>query len=182
MINPRPEFTIDAASPADVEGIDRIEREAFNTPWSRELLRAAILNEAYRVRTLCSEDEGLLGFYIAHALRGRSNLDNLAVDRGGRGRGWGSLLIGDWIAAARGQRLDLLTLQVNTANVRAQKLYERFQFRTCKLLVAYYPNGDDAYQMERGVASTPALEPAPGSRRNWQQALARTRGGPAGRS
>jgi [ribosomal protein S18]-alanine N-acetyltransferase len=167
MINPLPSFDIDGASLADVEAIDRIEREAFNTPWSRELLRAAILNEAYRVRTLRTVDEGLLGFYIAHALRGRSNLDNLAVERGLRSRGWGSRLIEDWIAHARGEGLDVLSLQVNTANVRAQKLYEQFHFKTSKLLVAYYPNGDDAYQMERGVGTAQSLQRAPGSRKYW---------------
>jgi len=148
MINPRPEFEIGPARLDDIDGIDRIEREAFNTPWSRDLLRAAILNEAYRVRALRTEDQGLLGFYIAHALRNRSNLDNLAVERSMRSRGYGSQLIHDWSEDSRSQRLELLTLQVNTANVRAQRLYERFRFSTAKLLVAYYPNGDDAYQME----------------------------------
>ncbi|HEX9843782.1 MAG TPA: GNAT family N-acetyltransferase [bacterium] len=174
MINPHPEFAIDAATLADVDGIDRIEREAFKTPWSRDLLRAAILNEAYRVRTLRTGGEGLLGFYIAHAMRGRSNLDNLAVDRILRSRGWGSLLLDDWMGDARAQGLDSLSLQVNTANIRAQKLYEHFHFKTTKLLVAYYPNGDDAYQMERSVGPAPSLQRAPGSRRYW---LAPRRGG-----
>ena len=90
MINPRPEFLVAAATPDDVDGIDRIEQEAFNTPWSRDLLRAAIVNESYRVRTLRTEEEGLLGFYIAHAMRNRTNLDNLAVERSARSRGYGT--------------------------------------------------------------------------------------------
>jgi [ribosomal protein S18]-alanine N-acetyltransferase len=177
MINPRPEFSIGHATPADIEGIDRIEQEAFNTPWSRDLLRAAIVNEAYRVRALRTEEEGLLGFYIAHSMRGRTNLDNLAVERAARGRGYGSELLRDWMEHARRQRLDTLTLQVNTANVRAQKLYEQFYFKTAKLLVAYYPNGDDAYQMERSVAPVPELPRAPGSRRYWLQPRRRWSGG-----
>ncbi|HKI98595.1 MAG TPA: GNAT family N-acetyltransferase [bacterium] len=169
MINPRPDFAISAATLTDLDGIDRIEQEAFNTPWSRELLRAAVVNDAYRVRALRTDDEGLLGFYIAHTMRDRTNLDNLAVERSTRSRGYGSELIHDWIETARLQQLETLTLQVNTANVRAQKLYERFHFKTAKLLIAYYPNGDDAYQMERSVAPAPELSPAPGSRRYWLQ-------------
>jgi ribosomal protein S18 acetylase RimI-like enzyme len=42
---------------------------------------------------------------------------------------------------------------VNTSNVRAQKLYEEFDFKNLKLLVGYYPNGDDAYQMEMPFAA-----------------------------
>ena len=155
MINPNPDYWIGPASLEDLDVMDRIEQDAFNTPWSRDLLRAAISNDTYRVRAMRTGTDGLLGFYIAHPLRDRSNLDNLAVDRGARGQGWGSLLIEDWIAHAHSQRLRALTLQVNTANVRAQKLYERFQFRSAKLLVAYYPNGEDAYQMERVFQADP---------------------------
>lgn len=163
MINPRPEYSIGPASPADLDAIDRIEQEAFNTPWSRELLRAAISNDAYRVRTLRAGLEGVLGFYIAHTTRERSNLDNLAVQCSLRSRGYGGELLRDWIGEADAQKLEMLTLQVNTANVRAQKLYERFRFKTAKLLVAYYPNGDDAYQMERALLAARATIPAPGA-------------------
>ena len=149
MINPHPDYWISPASLDDLDEIDRIEQDAFNTPWSRELMRAAIVNDSYRVRVMRTQAEGLLGFYIAHPLRDRSNLDNLAVDRGARCQGWGSLLIDDWIDHARTLRLRMLSLQVNTANTRAQKLYERYQFRSAKLLVSYYPNGEDAFQMER---------------------------------
>jgi [ribosomal protein S18]-alanine N-acetyltransferase len=177
MINPRPDFAITAAMLVDIDAIDRIEQEAFNTPWSRDLLRAAILNDAYRVRILRTEDMGPIGFSIAHAMRGRSNLDNLAVERSTRGRGYGSQLIQDWIDEASSRQLESLSLQVNTANVRAQRLYEQFRFRTSKLLVAYYPNGDDAYQMERAL--TP--HPEPGVRqsgRGWLHSRRRWALGP----
>lgn len=149
MINPYADYWIGPATLDDLGRINRIEQAAFNTPWSRDLIRAAIVNDAYRVRALRTEADGLLGFYIAHPLRERSNLDNLAVDESARSQGWGSLLIDDWVAHARRERLAVLTLQVNTANGRAQKLYERFRFQVARLLVSYYPNGEDAYQMER---------------------------------
>jgi ribosomal-protein-alanine N-acetyltransferase len=173
MINPQPEFEIVRAGSGDLSAIDRMEREAFKTPWSRDLLRAALQNDAYRVRVLRTATEGVLGFSIAHALGERSNLDNLVVDRSMRSRGYGSQLLLDWIEDAHEQELARVTLQVNTANVRAQKLYETFSFTARKLLVAYYPNGDDAYQMERSIAVAPELEPAPGSRRYWLRPRAR---------
>ena len=170
MINPYPDYWIGPASVDDLDIIDRIEQAAFNTPWSRDLLRAAIVNDAYRVRALRTEHDGLVGFYIAHPLRERTNLDNLAVDAHARSHGWGSVLIDDWIGHARRQRLGQLTLQVNTANLRAQKLYERFQFRAARLLVSYYPNGEDAYQMERSLipeGAAPAPETRPVRWRDW---------------
>lgn len=158
MQNPSPEFTIGPANATDLETIDRIEREAFNTPWSRDLLRGAVVNGQYRARALRSPEGHLIGFYIAHLMGRQSNLDNLAVDAWARGKGYGSHLIEDWIRLTRQDEGELLTLQVNTANKGAQKLYERFRFHAAKLLVSYYPNGDDAYQMVRNLKSTPETQ------------------------
>lgn len=154
MQNPSSEHTIGPAFPADIEAIDRIEREAFNTPWSRDLLRGAIVNRQYRVRVMRSPEGNLTGFYIAHTTSRQSNLDNVAVDDWARGQGHGSRLLEDWILSARNEGHAALTLQVNTANRRAQKLYERFRFRTSRLLVSYYPNGEDAFQMVRNLLDT----------------------------
>ena len=59
----------------------------------------------------------------------------------------------DWIAHARRQRLAALTLQVNTRNLAAERLYRAFGFRRVRMLPGYYPNGEDAYQMEREMLS-----------------------------
>ncbi|MDH4249507.1 MAG: GNAT family N-acetyltransferase [Deltaproteobacteria bacterium] len=150
MINPlSTEIQVEPAQLADVEVMDRLEQEAFNTPWSRELLRGAIVNAEYIVRVLRLPGEGLLGFYIAHGVEERCNLDNLVVDLAFRNRGYGSLLIRDWIEQAERRGLARLTLQVNTANRDAQRLYEGLGFRATRLLVSYYPNGEDAYLMVR---------------------------------
>jgi ribosomal-protein-alanine N-acetyltransferase len=161
MINPLPALNLAPAALADIDAIDRIEREAFNTPWSRDLLRAAILNAQYRVQILSAPGEGVVGFYIAHTVNEKSNLDNLAVGAHVRGNGYGRTLVTDWIERARADRLESLTLQVNTANRLAQRLYEAFAFRTIRLLVSYYPNGEDAYQMERRLAPLPEQRTAP---------------------
>jgi ribosomal-protein-alanine N-acetyltransferase len=133
---------------ADVAEMDRIEQAAFATPWSRELIRSAILNRKYQVRVLRTDANPVAGFYIAHANEQTSNLDNLVVDEQARRQGHGRRLVNDWINEAWGQSLSTLTLQVNTANSTAQRLYRQFSFRPTRLLVGYYPNGDDAFQME----------------------------------
>lgn len=155
MYNPTPAIVIGPALISDIDIIDRIEQAAFNTPWSRDLLRAAVLNKQYRMRVLRSVNIGLAGFYIAHRAQERSNLDNLAVEETVRGRTFGSLLLQDWIDGSREEGLYHMTLQVNTANRRAQQLYGRFGFHTTRLLVSYYPNGEDAYQMERESLAAP---------------------------
>ena len=143
------EEVIEVANIFDISEIDRIERDAFNTPWSLDLLRAAVEHDIYEVRVMRNRLQPVTGFYIAHAPEmGTLNLDNFAVDIPHRGQGRGQRLIWHWIDLARRRRLSTLSLQVNTANRRAQILYKRYHFKVVKLLPAYYPNGEDAFQME----------------------------------
>ena len=140
---------LESAQLADVEVMDRLEQEAFNTPWSRELLRGAILNPDYTVRVTRLPTQEVLGFYIAHPDQERFNLDNLVVAPEHRNQGLGTALIQDWAEQGLDRGLSRLTLQVNTDNVAAQRLYKRLGFASARLLVSYYPNGDDAYYMIR---------------------------------
>jgi ribosomal-protein-alanine N-acetyltransferase len=144
-------YAIVSAQQEDLQAMDRIEQEAFTTPWSLDLMRGALINHRYRVRVLRGHDGNLVAFYIAHTTDSQSNLDNLAVTEASRRQGCGRRLVVDWIAHARRQRLTALTLQVNTRNQAAERLYRAFSFRRVRLLAGYYPNGEDAYQMERDL-------------------------------
>ena len=143
------DYAIVPAQTEDLLAMDRIEQEAFTTPWSLDLMRGALVNHRYRVRVMRGEHRRLIAFYIAHTTDDLSNLDNLAVNEASRRQGCGRRLVVDWIAHARRQRLAALTLQVNTRNQAAELLYRTFSFRRVRLLAGYYPNGEDAYQMER---------------------------------
>lgn len=140
----------------DLSEMDRIEQESFNTPWSRELIRGAIYNMRYDVRVIGSDEQGLLGFYIAHGIQRRGNLDNVVVDRSRRRQGYGRRLLDDWIKQSRRAGYTSLTLQVNAANKGAQTLYEAYGFRARRLLRGYYTNGEDAYNMEMSLGKQPA--------------------------
>ena len=140
----------------DLSEMDRIEQESFNTPWSRELIRGAIYNMRYDVRVIGSDEQGLLGFYIAHGIQRRGNLDNVVVDRSRRRQGYGRRMLDDWMQRSRRAGHTSLTLQVNVANKGAQTLYEAYGFRARRLLRGYYTNGEDAYNMEMALGKQPA--------------------------
>lgn len=171
MHSPVPSAHFSPARPVDIDLMDEIEQEAFNTPWSRDLMKGAILNKHYDVRVLWTPGMEMVGFYIAHVVESNSNLDNLVVEKRLRRSGYGRKLVQDWIRTTMERKLDTLTLQVNTDNKAAQNLYERFGFRTMRLMISYYPNGEDAYHMERPVDPKQAVrasrsqpeQPAPGT-------------------
>ena len=132
--------------------MDRIEQQAFTNPWNRQMLHAAVLNVDYDVRVLRQTNARVIGFYIAHRVLDRCNLDNLAIQEDARRLGYGSALLRDWIGRAWRAHNQSLSLQVNTANLGAQRLYREFQFKATRLLVSYYPNGEDAYEMTRDIS------------------------------
>ena len=126
-----------------------IEQAAFTNPWNEAMMKAAVMNPEYDVRVLHDPHGLLAGFYIAHRVVHRSNLDNLAVAESCRNNGYGSLLIEDWMIRSARKRLKSLSLQVNVENTRAQKLYQRYRFQITRLMMGYYPNGEDAFEMLR---------------------------------
>lgn len=133
----------------DVAEMERMERAAFATPWSGELLHAAILSREYSVRVLRSTDIPVVGFSIFRTQGRVSNLDNLVVAEPCQGRGNGKVLLEDWFHRATSSEASTLTLQVNINNQGAQKFYRAFRFKATRLLNGYYPNGEDAFQMEK---------------------------------
>lgn len=151
-------YGIKGATLANFRDINRIQDEAFSTPWSKDLVRSAISNKKYDVRVIMDDYGRVAGFYIAHTIHDRSNLDNLAVDEPVRNKGFGRRLIQDWIDRADLQQMATLTLQVNTANKGAQLLYYEYNFEKTRMLAGYYPNGDDAYQFEMALTSAAAVE------------------------
>jgi ribosomal-protein-alanine N-acetyltransferase len=157
-----PNQEIRPAYETDLDEIDRIERAAFATPWSRQLLQGAIANRQYEVRVLASRFGIVRGFSIAHLEAGVSNLDNLAVDEPLRNRGYGRQLLEDWVARGKLRQVRALTLQVNTTNVDAQRLYRRYAFAVTRRLVGYYPSGEDAFEMEKAL---------PRPHRSWRARL-----------
>ena len=137
------------ATPQDLEGLDRLQREAFVNPWRIDVLRAAIFDLKFLVRLMREPQAGLIGFYVGHNTQGAHNLDNLVVEPSYRRQGFGLSLMQDWMARARLAGHSALTLQVNTRNLPAQNLYVKLGFRHTRRMLGYYPNGEDAFEMRK---------------------------------
>jgi ribosomal-protein-alanine N-acetyltransferase len=94
----------------------------------------------------------LVGYLVCSRYDTVWHVMNVAVDPGRRRRGIGTALIGALLEGVgpEGQ----VTLEVRRSNADAQRLYERFGFRSAGLRPRYYAdNGEDAVIMWR---TTPA--------------------------
>jgi ribosomal-protein-alanine N-acetyltransferase len=89
-------------------------------------------------------------------IAGEAHISTIAVHPKGRGRGWGEILLAGMVQ--RGIRLDAdeVALEVRVTNKRAQKLYEKYAFRTVDVKKRYYRNNnEDAYDMRLNVQDEP---------------------------
>lgn len=75
----------------------------------------------------------------------------LAVEPDHRGQGIGSRLLRAGLDTLKARGMSSARLHVETGNVRAIALYERFGFTREARVTAYYRNGKDAYRMIKSL-------------------------------
>jgi len=139
--------TLHLGTAQDIPALERIVRDSFENPWSTRLLLGAVRNHQYDVHVIRGTAQDAVAVTITHTVLDNSNLDMLAVAAAERGQGLGRHLTECWIERSRERELAWLTLQVNTRNNEARRLYESLGFYTARLLGEYYPNGDAAFDM-----------------------------------
>ena len=75
------------------------------------------------------------------------HITNIVVKKAFRGFGIGSKILESIINLSKTYNLDSITLEVNTKNINAIKLYEKYGFKKLGIRKKYYKNIDDAVIM-----------------------------------
>ena len=129
-----------------LDGIDEIERATFKDPWSKKSYEAEISNSVavYRVITVENEVVAYGGFW---QIFDEGHITNVAVKKEFRQKGLGTLLMHALIKEAREKEIHSMTLEVRLSNINAQKLYEKFGFKSAGVRPKYYSDGEDAVIM-----------------------------------
>ena len=135
---------------ADLSAIERIEREAYPTPWSRSMFAGELAKPssislgAYDPNT----DGRLIGYMIISRYVDAWHVMNIAVARTYRRRGVATRLLDELFRMTEGDSRRGYTLEVRVSNVTAISLYERAGFRATGIRRGYYTdNREDALIM-----------------------------------
>jgi ribosomal-protein-alanine N-acetyltransferase len=132
---------IRAATLADLDGLDEIERVSFPVPWARETWQAELAREHAHV--LVALDPGVVGFCNFWLVAQELHVLAIASHPARRRTGVGQLLLDRAIADARAAHCTLATLEVRRGNVAAIALYERAGFQTVHVRARYYADNDE---------------------------------------
>jgi len=134
---------------ADLSAIERIEREAYPTPWSRSMFAGELAKpSSISLGAFDPEAGHLVGYLITSRYVDAWHIMNLAVAAGSRRRGIASDLLDELFHLTDDDPRRGYTLEVRVSNGNAIKLYERMGFERTGLRRAYYTdNREDAIVM-----------------------------------
>jgi ribosomal-protein-alanine N-acetyltransferase len=139
--------------PVDLDAIERIERRAYPTPWSRSMF-AGELSKPSGICLGAFQGEDMLGYLIVARYVDAWHIMNVAVDEGFRGRGIAHGMLERLFELTVGDVERGYTLEVRVSNETAIDLYKRLGFVETGVRRGYYTdNREDALIMWRDPSS-----------------------------
>ncbi len=138
-------------SARDLAAVERIERRAYPTPWSRSMFAGELAKPSSICLGAFDADGGrLVGYLIISRYVDAWHVMNVAVAPEHRRRGIASTLLSHLFELNAAEDRRGYTLEVRVSNEGAIKLYERLGFRTRGIRRGYYTdNREDALIMWR---------------------------------
>ena len=135
---------------ADLDSISDILFSEFDDFWNISTLKSELQNpnSQYIIAKLNDEIVGFGGIWKAVD---DIHITNIVVKKNFRRQNIGSILLKQLISLAKQQNIVSITLEVNSNNIPAQNLYEKFGFKIVGLRKKYYNNTDDAIIMTKDL-------------------------------
>ena len=131
-----------ALLPEDAEGVARVERESFPTPWSREDFWREASND-FACYIVALDDMEIIGFAGCWISFEEAQVTNIALTSAQRGRGLGKVLMAKLMRAAAERGAERMTLEVRPSNTPALRLYEGLGFAAIGVRKKYYQDNDE---------------------------------------
>lgn len=146
-----------AAVAADAAAFAALHARAFEKGWA-ETDVGALLRHPAGIALAGEQDDRLVGFVMAWAAAGESEILTLAVEPQARRGGVGRALMGAAMDAARAAGATEMTLDVDAGNVAAKALYLGLGFAQVGRRKGYYAVADgpphDALVLRRPLLDT----------------------------
>ena len=135
---------------ADLPAIERIERNAYPTPWSRSMFAGELAKPSSICLGAVDVDaaEQLVAYLIISRYADAWHVMNVAVHEDYRSRGVATMLLNRLFDLTAGDDRRGYTLEVRVSNTGAIRLYERLGFVARGVRRGYYTdNREDALIM-----------------------------------
>lgn len=134
---------------SDLELIKDILLTDFDDFWSYNTFKSELLNPNSKY-IIAKKNNGIIGFGGIWKSVDDVHITNIVTSKNFRRQNIGSMLLSNLIDLAKAEKdITSITLEVNSVNIPAQKLYEKFGFKVVGIRKKYYNNTDDAIIMTK---------------------------------
>jgi [ribosomal protein S18]-alanine N-acetyltransferase len=107
--------------------------------WSMEQYQNAVSGDSpSRVVLILEKDNVVQGFIVGRALDEEWEIENIVIAGPAQRRGFGSLLLGEFLGLARDRRAHTVFLEVRESNLAARRFYEKWAFEESGRRKRYY--------------------------------------------
>ena len=141
-------------SPMNISDLELIKDSLltdFDDFWSYDTFKSELLNTNSKY-IIAKKNNEILGFAGIWKSVDDVHITNIVTAQNYRRQNIGSILLLNLIELAKTEKnITSITLEVNSKNIPAQKLYEKFDFKVVGLRKRYYNNTDDAIIMTKHV-------------------------------
>lgn len=141
-------ITVSIMTLPDLDSISNILTYEFDDFWNYNVFKSELENEnsKYVVAKLNNEIIGFGGIWFSVD---DIHITNIVVKKTYRNQKIGSLILNNLIEMCKNQVQKSITLEVNSSNIPAQKLYQKFGFKIAGIRKKYYNNTEDAIIMTK---------------------------------
>jgi len=132
----------------DIARIAEIEASLFkDKAWSLELIRSELESPENLVIVVKDEFSEIVGYIIIRIILDEAEVLRFGVKKENQGKGIGKRLLMTALDELRRRGIKKIFLEVSVDNVKAQKLYEKFEFKKVGERKDYYSPGKPAFIM-----------------------------------
>ncbi|SFM32937.1 ribosomal protein S18-alanine N-acetyltransferase [Salibacterium qingdaonense] len=132
----------------DLEGILKVEHDAFQMPWTKYAFFNELMNNQFAHYLVVEWGSDIIGYCGVWIIIDEAHITNIAIHSAYRGYKLGELLMKNVLDMAHAYGAVTMTLEVRVSNLIAQSLYKKLGFQPGGIRKNYYvDNKEDALVM-----------------------------------
>ena len=143
------EILIRQAKPSDIPNVRKIELETFHPAETFSYGFLHLMTTYSRPFLVAANTQGeLLGYLLGIPQEAFVHIISVAVKPDFQGKGIGTKLLATFIEQMQKEHHHCYRLELRKSNIRARRLYSRFNFQPIGTRQNYYFDGEDAIIMQ----------------------------------
>ena len=137
----------------DLDKIIEIENESFVNSWTiNDYINEMTHNPfAYYLKLIDKDSQEIMRFVGFYIMFEHAEISKIAIAKKYRGYKLSKLLLTDVIKRISLANCENITLEVRVSNIVAINLYQKLGFEIINTRKKYYPDGEDAYLMNKNL-------------------------------